>query len=111
MEKQQQHGISFMTMTGTKYSHGPTNEFRYMDNAAAGSLFTWKENTKIHSLAIHNPFTDTGKAAISLWSTLTTGQIHTQHSQLLAAQYNGKMTPMTTAWLQPHGNWDGIDTW
>jgi hypothetical protein len=43
MEKQhpqQQHGISYMTLTGTKYSHGPTNEFRYINDAAAGSLFT-----------------------------------------------------------------------
>jgi hypothetical protein len=40
MEKQQQHGISFMTLTGMKYSHGPTNEFIYINDAATGSLFT-----------------------------------------------------------------------
>jgi hypothetical protein len=40
MEQEQQHGISFMTLTGMKYSHQPTNKFRYIDDTAIGHLFT-----------------------------------------------------------------------
>jgi hypothetical protein len=38
--KYQHHGISFMTLTGMKYSHGPINGFGYTDDEAGGSLFT-----------------------------------------------------------------------
>jgi hypothetical protein len=73
MAKHQQHGISFTTLIGMKYSHGPTNGLGSTDGEAAGSLFTLKAKMKMHSLDMRNPSTDIGKAALSLWNTSITG--------------------------------------
>jgi hypothetical protein len=46
---------------------------------------------KAHSLKMSNPSKDIGNAAISLWNTLITAQMHPQQSQTLAEQTNGNL--------------------
>jgi hypothetical protein len=66
MAKQQQYGISSMTLNGMKCSHGPMSGSGSTDGEVTGNLFIKKEKPKIHFLDMCNLSMETGKAALSL---------------------------------------------
>jgi hypothetical protein len=99
MAKHQKHGISFMTLTGMKFSHGPTNGSGSTNGKVTGNLFTLKAKTKILFPDMQYPSTDIGKAAHSLWNILITGQTHPWQSKILAVQPNGNTLPQLSTSL------------